>query len=118
MKNNKSPGIDDVVNEQIKSTITYMMPIYIKLFNIVLDTGIIPENWSMGTIKPIVKNKGDPKLPGNYRPITILSCFGNLFTSIINNRLNKFAENHNIVTSSQAGSLLILLLSKAAFNHR
>ena len=103
MKNNKSPGTDDVVNEQIKSTITYMMPIYIKLFNIVLDTGIIPENWSMGTIKPIFKNKGDPKLPENYRQITILSCFGKLFTSIINNRLNKFAENHNIITSSQAG---------------
>ena len=57
----------------------------------------------MGTIKPIFKNKGDPKLPENYRPITILSCFGKLFTSIINNRLNKFAENHNIITSSQAG---------------
>ena len=103
LKNNKSPGTDDVVNEQIKSTITYMMPIYIKLFNIVLDTGIIPENWSMGTIKPIFKNKGDPKLPENYRPIIILSCFGKLFTSIINNRLNKFADNHNIITSSQAG---------------
>ena len=100
MKNNKSPGIDDVVNEEIKSTITYMMPIYIKLFNIVLDTGIIPENWSVGTIKPIFKNKADPKLPENYRPITILSCYGKLFTSIINNRLNKFAENHNIITSS------------------
>ena len=78
-----------------------MMPVYIKLFNIIFDTGIIPYiNWTMETY---IQNKGDPKLPENYRPITILSCFGKLFTSIINNSLNTFAEDHNKINPSQAG---------------
>lgn len=103
LKNNKSPGVDDIVNEQIKTTVSYMLPIYVKLFNMIFDTGIIPENWTIGKIKPIYKNKGDPKQPENYRPITLVSCFGKLFTSVINNRLTKYAESHDLITSSQAG---------------
>ena len=80
-----------------------MTPIYTKLFNVVFDTAIIPESWTVGVIKPIYKNKGDPKKPENYRPITILSCLGKLFTLIINNRLKTFTENSQVIDSYQAG---------------
>lgn len=103
LKNNKASGNDNIVNEHIKSTAHLLLPTYCKLFNIVLDTGIIPESWSIGIIKPIYKNKGDPKKAENYRPITLLSCFGKLFTSVINNRLNKYAEKHDTINWCQAG---------------
>ncbi|MCG8112265.1 MAG: reverse transcriptase domain-containing protein [Candidatus Thiodiazotropha taylori] len=103
LKNNKAAGPDSVINEHIKTTVHIMLPVYTKLFNIILNSGIIPESWTIGIIKPIFKNKGDPKLPENYRPITLLSCFGKLFTSIINNRLQKFAEKYNVINASQAG---------------
>ena len=80
-----------------------MLPTYVKLFNLILDSGIIPESWTVGTIKPIFKNKGDPKLPENYRPITLSSCFGKLFTQILNTRLQIYAENNNVINDSQAG---------------
>ena len=32
-----------------------------------------------------------------------LSCFGKLFTSILNNRLNNYLENMNIIAEKQAG---------------
>jgi hypothetical protein len=94
---------DDILNEYIKSTQNLLLPFYCKLFNCVLDTGIIPSNWLVGTIKPIFKNKGDPKEPSNYRPITILSCLGKLFTSILNHRLTTFLEENNILDENQAG---------------
>ena len=103
LKNNKASGEDNIVNEHIKSTIHLLLPIYCKLCNIILDTGIIPESWSIGVIKPIYKNKGDPKKAENYRPITLLSCFGKLFTSMINNRLHDYAENHDTINWCQAG---------------
>ncbi|MCG8049047.1 MAG: reverse transcriptase family protein [Candidatus Thiodiazotropha endolucinida] len=103
LKNNKSPGTDNIVNEHIKSTVHIFLPIYTKLFNLILDTGIIPESWSIGVIKPIYKNKGDPNSPENYRPITLLSCFGKLFTSIINSRLNNYADAHDTINWCQAG---------------
>ena len=98
LKNNKAAGFDLIVNEHIKSTAQIMLPVYTKLFNLIFDSGVIPESWTVGIMKPIYKNKGDSKLPENYRPITLLSCFGKLFTSMINNRLQKYAERYNIIT--------------------
>ena len=103
LKNNKAPGYDNIVNEQIKYTAPMMINIYKKLFNIVFETGIIPESWTIGLIKPIYKNKGDPNLPENYRPISLLSCLGKLFTCILNKRLNTFAEKSNLINETQAG---------------
>ena len=78
LKNNKSPGIDNIKNEHIKNTSQIMIPLYTKLFNLIFDTAIIPQSWSIGVINPIYKNKGDPSLSENYRPITLLSCLGKL----------------------------------------
>lgn len=63
---------------------------FVDFFNLIYDLGIVPEEWLIGIIKPIYKNKGDPTLPENYRPITLLSCVGKLFTSILCERLNIF----------------------------
>ena len=41
--------------------------------------------------------------PDNYRGITLLSYFGKLFTSIINDRITKFVEDENILSHAQAG---------------
>ncbi len=56
------------------------LPIYVKLFNMILDTGFMPNVWLEDTIYAIHKNKRDSGDPNNYRPITILSCFGKFFT--------------------------------------
>ena len=72
----------------------------------ILDTGNIPESWLIGVIKPLYNNKGDPTLPENYRPITILSCMGKLFTAILNT-LNNFLEVNSI----------LMRLSVAFVNH-
>ena len=54
-------------------------------------------------ISPIYKNKGDKASPDNYRAITILSCFGKLFTATLNNRLNNYLESMNLLCEEQAG---------------
>ena len=51
---------------------------------------------------PHIQNKGDKANPDNYRGITILSCFGKLFTAL-NNRLNNYLENMNLLCEEQAG---------------
>ena len=43
LKNNKASGDDHIFNEYIKNTWHMLMPVYIQLFNITFDTGIIPE---------------------------------------------------------------------------
>ena len=52
----------------------------------------------MGLLSQFInKNKGDVKDPMNYRPITIVSCLGKLFTTILNARLNYYTEEFMIL---------------------
>ena len=41
--------------------------------------------------------------PDNYRGITVLSCFGKLFTSVINDRIYSFLETSGILGTEQSG---------------
>ena len=92
LNNGKACGLDKIVNEHIKASSDMFLPIYFKLFNQILETGHFPNQWSTGCIHPIYKNKGDRENPANYRPITILSCLGKLFTAVLNSRLNDYLE--------------------------
>jgi hypothetical protein len=104
LPNNKAGGTDCIRNESLKkSTLHLLLPSYVKIFNIRFDTGMFPEIWTLGVIQPVYKNKGDPKNPSNYRPISLLSCFSKVFTSILNNRLNSFADEVNLSSPLQAG---------------
>ena len=103
LKNNKAFGDDQVINEYMKTTSNQFVDIYEKLFNLFVDTGIVPESWLLGTMKPFYKNKGNTNDPKNYRPITILSCLGKLFTAILNNRLNTYSESFLLLNENQCG---------------
>jgi hypothetical protein len=92
LPNGKVAGIECIKNEYIKNTIRLMLPVYEKIFNIILNTGIVPEAWTVGSIHPIYKSKGDSKDPSNYRPISLVSCYSKVFTSIINNRLASYCD--------------------------
>ena len=80
-----------------------MLTAFTKLYNIVFHSGYVPDYWSQRIISPIYKNKGDRASPDNYKGITILSCFGKLFTAVLNNRLNKYSEDMNVLAEEQAG---------------
>ena len=103
LKNNKSAGIDGILNEHIKSTQDIMNPLYVLLFNKILDTGVFPAEWLVGVIVPLYKNKGDVHDPNNYRGITLLSCIGKLFTSILNERLKEYSTVNHSINENQAG---------------
>ena len=103
LKCNKAHGIDGVLNEYIKYTADLMINIWVKLFNRILDSGEIPSDWSTGIIITLNKGKGSQLDPNNYRGITLLSCVGKLFTSILNNRLNAFLNVYGVLNENQAG---------------
>ena len=61
-----------IINEYIKTTSNQFIEIYEKLFNLIFDTGFIPESWVVGNIIPTYKNKGDSNDPKNFRPISLV----------------------------------------------
>ncbi len=53
LKNNKSPASDMILNEYIKRTKLLLCPLYVKIFNKIVDTGVMPSEWSVDTIVPL-----------------------------------------------------------------
>ena len=102
LNNNKASGADGIINEFIKYSNNHIKMATLKIFNKILETGFFPQQWSIGIIVPVHK-KGDLNDPLNYRGITLMSCMGKLFTNIINERLNRWAEENTLISENQFG---------------
>ncbi len=102
LKKGKACGGDLISNEMLKSSVSIMSPILNKLFNTILQSGKYPKTWASSWLKPLHKG-GDTKDPNRYRGISLMSCVGKLFCSILNNRLVKFLESKGNSTKSQIG---------------
>ena len=102
LKSNKAPGLDNILNEMITPLIDSYPEILLKLFNKILQTNDITIDWKISLIVTIHK-KGAKDDPSNYRGISLLSCIGKLFFTILNNRLAKFTLDKKILSDNQLG---------------
>ena len=102
-KNNKASSEDAIINEYIKATSDQFIDVYEKLFNLIFESGIVPESWLIGNIIPIYKNKGDSNGPKKIRPIIIVSCLDKPFTAVLTERLNKYSGNFLNLNENQCG---------------
>ena len=86
----------------IKSSVEILLHGYYKLFNLILEFGSFPDQWCEGLITPIFKS-GDKNDTNNYRGICVTSCLSKFFCIILNERLNGYAQENNLVHPSQIG---------------
>ena len=63
---------------------------------------MVPGHWRSGDIVNIFK-KGDKKVPGNYRAITLLNVVGKLYTKVIDTRLSAWLDTRDRLHVCQAG---------------
>ena len=86
----------------IKAGMHILAPVFVVLFNRILTREIYPESWGDGFIIPVFK-ADDVNDPSNYRGISITSCLAKLFSLLLNNRLQHFVEQRNIMSEFQIG---------------
>lgn len=103
LRNGKASGLDALINEFIKNSPPNMLSLITSYFNLILDTAVVPTDWTLGLMVSIYKKKGDKMDPDNYRGITLLSCMGKLFSMLLNSRLSLFLENNNLLGEEQTG---------------
>ena len=60
LKNGKAPGNDRVINEMIKYAGEEFHELLLELYNRCLDMEAIPNEWKVGKVTAIFKNKGEP----------------------------------------------------------
>ena len=103
LQNGKSIGNDAICNEMIKCLVhTKFIDVIRMLFNAILTRTYFPSSWKVNYIIPVFKSD-DSFNPNNYRGISVSSCLGKLFTLVINERLIKFLDIENTLSSFQIG---------------
>jgi hypothetical protein len=101
-KNGKSAGIDYLPNEVYKNE--NVIKVVTKLFQLCLDSGKIPSIWRKAIVAPIPKcDKNDPRIPMNYRGISLLCCSAKLYTRLLNSRIDNFLNIGNKIVDEQNG---------------
>ena len=102
LKQNKTAGLDLLLNEFFIYGKITLIPILTKLFNNIFSCIYFPSTWSDGLILPLHK-KGTVDNVENYRGITFLSTLSKLFTKMLNERLNLWAGSNSVYIEAQSG---------------
>ena len=100
----KATGLDNISNEMLKVAGVTCMSFITNLFNRIYTTSSCPTPWKKVYITTLYKRGAK-----NYRPISITSYFGKVFTSVLNVCLMSFMIDKNIAHTPH-GSLLIRCL--------
>ena len=63
---------------------------------------IFPSKLKIAKVVPILK-KGDPEIPSNYRPISLLPIFSKIYEKLMHKRISVFLKERNILYPLQFG---------------
>ncbi|KAK2902094.1 hypothetical protein Q8A73_011840 [Channa argus] len=87
MKSGKAVGPDDIPVEVWKCLGEVAVEFLSSLFNKILESERMPEDWRRSVLVPIFKNKGDVQSCGNYRGIKLMSHTMKLWERVVEARL-------------------------------
>ncbi|MCJ8747893.1 hypothetical protein PDJAM_G00158690 [Pangasius djambal] len=92
MKSGKAAGPDDIPVEVWKCLGEAAVEFLTSLFNRVLESEKMPEEWRCSVLVPIFKNKGDVQSCSNYRGIKLIIHTMKLWERVVEARLRKVVE--------------------------
>jgi hypothetical protein len=98
----KSPGPDNLTPKLIKQCVSQLTTPLTIIINQCINEATFPTEWKLAKVIALYK-KNSRKLPENYRPISLLNCFGKIFEKIIYKQMIKFIDKHKILYLHQYG---------------
>ncbi|KAL2092870.1 hypothetical protein ACEWY4_012668 [Coilia grayii] len=72
-------------------------------FNVIWESGTVPESWKKAFVIPIPKPGKDHTDPTNYRPIALTSCLCKTMERMVNKRLVWLLESERHLSAFQCG---------------
>ena len=103
MKTGKAPGPSGITSTLIKTVKSQLSPFLCTFFNVILDSGAFPKEYTNALLFPIYKGSGSLNQPDYYRGIALLDHIGKLFTKIMNRRMTTWVDMNNLLDDSQGG---------------
>ena len=98
----KANGPDNISNHLLKISGESIIPSLNILFKKIFTTGTFPNSWKLAHVTPIFKD-GDPSLPNNYRPISLLSNLSKLFEKLLYDQMYTYFTRNNLLSKHQSG---------------
>ena len=102
LKSGKAVGLDNIPNEFLINGGVKLWRLLTILYNKVMQSGNFPPGWNKGRVT-LVHKKGSKELLGNYRPLTVIVSLSGLYSRLLNERLTKVVEAHNLLGEIQNG---------------
>ena len=87
----KSVGHDNIPVTFIKLFVKIIAPFLIKVINASFELGMFPNILKIAKVIPIYKS-GHKQIVNNYRPISLLSPFSEIYEKLIFNRFFRFLD--------------------------
>lgn len=100
-KKDTAVGLDQISNSMIKHLPNKSLNLILDFYNQCLLGCPIPKSWKTLLTYPFLKPGKDPLKHNSYRPISLGSCVGKNFESLIKNRLEWIIENRQLLSPLQ-----------------
>ncbi|CAH2006178.1 unnamed protein product [Acanthoscelides obtectus] len=101
IKSNSS-GIDGITIEMIKLCLPAVGIYILHLINCCLERGVFPIAWKEALVQPLPKIP-NPQVPGDLRPISLLSALSKILEKIVYMQLNEYLLERSILPLNQSG---------------
>lgn len=102
-KKDTSPGVDNISYSMIFNLSNNGKLMLLKIFNLIIQTGVVPDQWRDVQIVPILKPGRDPSLPSSLHPISLMSCPCKILHLILMKRIEWFVESQGLLPGSSTG---------------
>jgi hypothetical protein len=102
LNTNKSQGPDEINPKLLYELRQHLSGPLTKIFNLSIQTGIVPQDWRDANVTPLHK-KGSKTKAENYRPVSLTSVIGKMLESTVKEAIVRHLEKHKLIKSSQHG---------------
>ena len=92
----------DIDSKLLRMSAAYIAPQLTRIFNLSLESGVIPTNLKTAKIIPIYKGKGDIDSCSNYRPISTLPFIAKIIESCVQEQLLHYLNKYQILCPEQS----------------
>jgi hypothetical protein len=98
----KSPDPDGIHPGVLKEVSRSLCTPLAIIFETSIKTGLLPEDWKCANITAIFK-KGNKKVAGNYRPISLTSIVCNLMETLVREEIIEHMKRNKLFSKKQFG---------------
>ena len=116
IKISKSSAMDSLSTKVLKDAFSILTIELTHLYNVCIESGIIPRASSIGKNSPIPKTNANSSNPKDWQPITQIPLPGKLLECILHNQIYKYFDDNSLFYGQQYGFLKERSTAQAIFD--